>query len=60
MNNKYLVQHFFRGSMSKPFLKISSISDDYAYTTIQTKLPSNIIRIRIHAMSCVQIYSYIC
>ena len=43
--------------MSEQFLKISSISDDYAYTTIQTKLPLNINRVRIRAIPGVQIYS---
>ena len=47
---------FFRGSMSEPFSKMSSISDEYEYLNIRIKLPSNIIRIRISANSGVQIY----
>ena len=43
--------------MSEPFSKISSISDDYEYSNIRIKLPSNIIRIRIRAISGVRIYS---
>ena len=43
--------------MSEPFSKISSISDDYEYSNIRIKLPSNIIRIRIRAISGTQIYS---
>ena len=43
--------------MSEPFSKISSISDEYEYSNIRIRLPSNIIRIRIRAISGVQIYS---
>ena len=46
----------FRRSMSEPFSKNSSIIDDYEYSNIRIKLPSNTIRIRICAISSVQIY----
>ena len=36
---------------------MSSISDEYEYSNIRIKLPSNIIGIRICASSGVQIYS---
>ena len=49
----------FRGSMSEAFYKISSISDNYEYSNIQIKWPSNIICLHIRAISGVQIYSYI-
>ena len=57
-NIKYNI--LFRGSMSEPFFKYSSISDKYKYSNIRTKLPSNIICIHIHAISGVQINSDIC
>ena len=41
----------FRGSMSEPFSKMFSISDEYEYSNIRIKLPSNIIHIRIRAIS---------
>ena len=47
----------FRGNISHPFKKISSISDEYEYSNIQIIWPSNIIRIRICAISGIQIYS---
>ena len=52
--------HFFRGSLSEPLSKITSISDEYEYSNIRIKLPSNIIRIRICDISSVQIYLDIC
>ena len=43
--------------MSEPFLKISSISDEFEYSNIrEKKLPSNIIRSWSLAISGVQIY----
>ena len=45
-----------RGSMIKPFLKNPSISDEYEYSYIWIKWPSNIIFIGICAGSRVQIY----
>ena len=50
----------FKGSMSEPFSKISSISDEYQYLNIQIKLLMNIICSPIHAISGVLIYSDIC
>ena len=50
----------FRGNISEYFLKISSIRDEYEYKNIKIKWPSNIIRIRIRAISGIQIYSDIC
>ena len=50
----------FRGSMCGPFQKNSSISDNYKYSNIRIKGPSNIIYIHICAISEVQIYSDIC
>ena len=47
----------FRGSMSESFKKNPSISDEYEYLNIWLKWPSNIIRIRICAISGVRIYS---
>ena len=46
----------FIGSMSEPFSKISSISDEYEYLNIQIKLPSNKLRNHILAISGIQIY----
>ena len=43
----------------EPFKK-SLISDEYEYSNILMKLPSNIICIHIHAISRVQIYLDIC
>ena len=45
----------FRGSMSEPFKKISSISDVYEYSNIEIKSSSYIIH--IFAISGVRIYS---
>ena len=47
----------FRGNISEWFLKNSLISNKYEYSNIRIKLPSNIIRIRIRAISGIQIYS---
>ena len=44
-------------SMSEPFKKNYSISDEYKYSSIQIKWCSNIIRIRICAFSGIQIDS---
>ena len=47
----------FRGSMSEPFFNFfSSISDEYEYLNNLIKVPSNIICIRICAVSGLQIY----
>ena len=43
--------------MSEPFSKISSISDEFKYSNIWLKLPLNIIRICICAISGIWIYS---
>ena len=56
MHKNILYNIFFRLSMSEPFSKISSISDEYEYLNIQIILPSNIICIRIRAISGVRIY----
>ena len=45
--------------MSEPFSKISSTSDEYEYLNFRIKLPSNIIRSPICAISDVQIYLYV-
>ena len=50
----------FSGSMSEPFSKMLSISDEYEYSNIRIKLPSNIIRICICEISGVRIYLDIC
>ena len=50
----------FRGNISEPFLKFSSISDENEYLNIRIKLPSNNILICIHDISGIQIYSDIC
>ena len=47
----------FRGNISECFKKNSLISDEYEYSNIQIKWPSNIIRIRIRAISRIRIYS---
>ena len=43
----------FRVSMSEPFSKISTISDEYEYLNIRIELPSNIIRI------CIFVYLFV-
>ena len=46
-----------KNSANKPVSKVITISDEYLYSNIRIKLPSTIIRICIHAISRVQIYS---
>ena len=46
--------------MSEPFSQISLISDEYEYSNILIKLPSNIMRSCICANSGIQINSDIC
>ena len=43
--------------MSEPIWKTPSISDEYEYSNIQNKWPSNNICICIHAILGAQIYS---
>ena len=50
----------FRENISECFKKNSSISDEYVYSNIQIKWPSNIICICIRAISGIGIYSDIC
>ena len=49
----------FRGSISKPFKK-KFISDEYEYSNILIKWPSNMICIHICAICGVQVYLVIC
>ena len=61
MDNKNIqCKILFRRSISVPFSKISSISDEYEYLNTQITLPSNIIHIHVCAISKVRIYLEIC
>ena len=51
MLQKIQCKILFSGSMSEAFEKVSSVSDEYEYSNIRVKLPLNIIRIHIHAIS---------
>ena len=50
-------KNHLKDSMSEYFSKVTTISDEYEYLNIRIKWPSNIIRIRICAISRVRIYS---